>query len=419
MPAHPFAEALESRTFLAHGLSATYFDHADFTAAGHQRIDANVALDAPNHGWPAPGIKGNTYSVRWHGLVRPTSTATYTFHLGHSEGARLWVAGKPLVDSWAPGVRRSESGSIRLLKNRFYDIRVEYFDKLRDGFIALTWSTPTLSQRPIPTSKLTAYDTRFAAIGDYGYGNVIHGHTAKLVKSWAPEFIITAGDNNYPAGEASTIDAHVGQYYHEYIKPYKGIYGAGARINRFFPSLGNHDWNSTAGAKPYLDYFSVPRYYDFAWGPIHFFMLDSDEHEPDGTSARSKQAQWFKQKITASTSPFDVVVFHHPAYSSGDHGSSEYMRWPFKAWGADVVISGHDHNYERLIEDGLPYFVDGAASGARGMGTVIPGSIVRNDTYGGALLIEATDSIITFQYQLDGGEVLDTFTTDANAAQRA
>jgi len=414
----PLAEALESRTLLAHGLSASYFNNPDFTSADLQRIDAAPSFDLTNHARPAPEIKGNTYAIRWTGLLEPTSTKTYTFHIRHSEGVRLWVAGQLIIDDWNPGPRRSNEGSIRLLKNHFYDVRLEYFDKLRDGALTLTWSTPSSDLAPIPTSKLTAYDTHFAAIGDYGYPDKYERLTSTLVKSWAPEFIVTVGDNNYPDGQASTIDKNVGQWYHNYIHPYKGNFGAGANINRFFPTLGNHDWSSTDKAKPYLDYFSVPRYYDFVWGPIHFFMLDSDEHEPDGNSATSKQGQWFHQQISASTSPFNLVLFHHPAYSSGEHGSSGRMQWPFKEWGADAVLSGHDHDYERLIIDKLVYFVDGAGSGARDIGSGIPGSVYRNNTPGGALLIQATDKLITFQYQLTTGSVLDTYTVDANAAQR-
>jgi hypothetical protein len=65
-------------------------------------------------------------------------------------------------------------------------------------------------------------------------------------------------------------------------------------VNQFFPTLGNHDWY-TPGAQPYLDYFHLPgneRYYDFVWGPVHFFAIDSDENEPDGVNQSSVQAKW-------------------------------------------------------------------------------------------------------------------------------
>ena len=60
----------------------------------------------------------------------------------------------------------------------------------------------------------------FAVIGDFGLAGNNELEVANLVKSWNPDFIITTGDNNYELGESSTIDANIGQYYHDYIYPY-------------------------------------------------------------------------------------------------------------------------------------------------------------------------------------------------------
>ena len=98
---------------------------------------------------------------------------------------------------------------------------------------------------------------QFAAIGDYGLAGRVEMDVSNLVKSWNPDFVITLGDNNYEYGEASTIDKNIGQYYHAFISPYAGSFGTGDTVNRFFPALGNHDW-LTAGAQPYLDYFTLP-----------------------------------------------------------------------------------------------------------------------------------------------------------------
>ncbi|HEV2706288.1 MAG TPA: hypothetical protein VGV59_10215, partial [Pyrinomonadaceae bacterium] len=107
----------------------------------------------------------------------------------------------------------------------------------------------------------------FAVIGDFGSGNANEQEVATLVKSWNPDFIITVGDNNYPDGEAATMDANVGKFYHEYMHPYSGSFGAGASENRFWPSVGNRDYENTVGLplQPYLNYFTLPgneRYYD-------------------------------------------------------------------------------------------------------------------------------------------------------------
>ena len=201
----------------------------------------------------------------------------------------------------------------------------------------------------------------FAVVGDYGSGSKNEGNVEAMVASWTPEFIITAGDNNYDTGSAATIDAHIGQFYHSYIGDYTGAYGAGAASNQFFPSLGNHDWY-TSNAQPYLDYFNLPgneRYYSFTWGSAALFAIDSDPNEPDGVADDSAQAAWLENALANSTSCWNIVYFHHAPYSSGPHGSTASMQWPFEAWGADAVLAGHDHTYERLLVGSIPYFVNG------------------------------------------------------------
>jgi tartrate-resistant acid phosphatase type 5 len=279
-----------------------------------------------------------------------------------------------------------------------------------------TW-TPSATFTSIPTDTPTPTPvppTRFAVIGDYGAISAPERDVANLINSWNPDFIITVGDNNYPSGSASTIDRAIGQYFHAYIYPYHGEFGAGAAENRFFPTLGNHDW-LTDGAQPYLDYFSLPnneRYYDFVWGPVHFFMLDSDSNEPDGVSSSSIQAQWLKAQMSTSTSLWNLVVFHHAPYSSGLHGSTTWMRWPFQEWGASAVLSGHDHTYERLEENEIPYFVNGVGGGAiYNFTEVVAGSQVRYNSDYGAMLVTADLHTITFQFITRRGEQIDTYTS--------
>jgi len=280
--------------------------------------------------------------------------------------------------------------------------------------LAANTFTPTASLTPLPTPTIEP-PIRFAVIGDYGEAGIGEKEVSDLVHSWNPDFIITVGDNNYPNGEASTIDQNIGQYYHDYIYPYKGIYDPGSKTNRFFPSLGNHDW-LTAGAKPYLSYFSLPGnglYYNFLWGPVEFFAIDSDYHDPAGITATSRQATWLKDALAVSSAPWKIVYFHVPPYSSGSvHGSTPELQWPFKQWGASAVLTGHDHTYERIIVDGFPYFVDGL--GGKGKysfsSTPIPGSQVRYASDYGAMLVTANSRSITFEFFNGQNQLIDTYT---------
>jgi tartrate-resistant acid phosphatase type 5 len=272
--------------------------------------------------------------------------------------------------------------------------------------------TETATQLPVPTDTPQPVGVRFAVIGDFGEGNQAEADVAALVHGWKPDIIITVGDDNYPSGAADTIDAHIGQYYHDYIYPYTGTYGPGAAENRFFPTLGNHDWYSDA-AKPYFDYFTLPgneRYYEFTRGPVHFFALDSDSSEPDGVGKTSVQAAWFKQAIAVSTSRWNVVFFHHAPYTSGMHGNTNWMQWPFAAWGADAVLSGHDHTYERLQVDGIPYFVNGLGGGPiYAFPIIVPESQFRYDDNYGAMLVTATTTEMNFEFYNRKGELIDSY----------
>jgi len=252
----------------------------------------------------------------------------------------------------------------------------------------------------------------FAVIGDYGEGSKYGGRVARLVNSWNPDFIATVGDNNYPKGSAGTIDENVGQFYSRYIYNYRGSYGEGASERRFFPTPGHVDWD-TDNLKPYLDYFDLPgneRYYDFTRGPVHVFMLDTDEREPDGASVDSRQAMWLKKGLAQSDKPWKIVMGQHAPYTSHKVEDIYRMRWPFARWGANAAIFGYYHVYERLMVDGIPYFIDGAGgTWISGFGEIDSHSRFRYNRGYGAMAIVADPRQITFGFINSWGRVVDTF----------
>ena len=256
---------------------------------------------------------------------------------------------------------------------------------------------------------------RFVAIGDYGSGSHNERDVALVVDSWRPDFIVTVGDNNYPEGSADTIDHNIGQFFHQYIAPYKGKFGSGGSTNRFFPIPGHRDWDGDS-LRPYLDYFTLPgneRYYDLVWGPVHLFMLDTDDREPDGVSPDSIQGRWLEQKLKQSTQPWNLVLAHHAPYTSHKVEDVKYMRWPFKAWRVDAVLSGFFHVYERLLIDGLPYFVNGAGGlWVSDFGEIDDHSQFRYREDYGAMVVEANDSRIIFRFVNRHGEIIDRYELD-------
>ncbi len=243
--------------------------------------------------------------------------------------------------------------------------------------------------------------TRFVLLGDFGFDDANELAVAGLVKAWSPDFIVTLGDNSYPDSTPQTIDETIGKYYSDFIFPYRGQYGAGATEQRFYACLGNHDWD-VGNVKAHTDYFDLPgneRYWEIAKGPVRFFCVDSDTREPDGTTPGSLQGAWLQQRLGAARDPFRIVVFHHPAHSSGFHGSQTYMQWPFEAWGASAVYTGHDHDYERFDfgPGSIPYVVQGTGGAdLRPMSTSRAGSVIAYSDKHGATFVEADERYAVF-----------------------
>ncbi len=261
-------------------------------------------------------------------------------------------------------------------------------------------SAPARPRTEAPTAPSLPPRYTFAVIGDYGTQDASEAAVAKLVKGWSPAFIVTTGDNIYPHG-GGDYDLAIGAFYADYIGSYKGRAGAGSMQNRFWPSPGNHDWAGNEDLEKYRAFFTLPegpggeRYYDVALDPeglAHLYVLDSDPHEPDGIDASSKQAAWLRERLAANanTSCFHLVAFHHPPFTTlTGHGPSPALRWPFKSWGADLVLSGHNHHYERMVIDGLTYVISGNGGAHLYEHRSAPGpeSVFFDDTHFGALRV--------------------------------
>lgn len=255
----------------------------------------------------------------------------------------------------------------------------------------------------------------FGLIGDFGNGSTEEAAVASKLKSFAPQFVLTLGDNNYLTGSVADMDRAIGRDYHAFIKYPANSTSAyrnqGASQINFYPVVGNHDWD--AGIDNHSHYYTFPkantRYYDVVRGPVHFLLLDSDPREPDGVSATSKQATWLKSAMAQSTAPWKLVLTHHPPYASD--GASAAMRWPFAQWGATAVLSGHAHLYEQGSVGGLNYFVNGLGgedihTGATAIATT---RLLFDDDYG-FMLADADDSSLRLRFITRTGQVIDSVT---------
>lgn len=253
-------------------------------------------------------------------------------------------------------------------------------------------------------------------IGDPGVDNANQAAVASMVAGWAPDQLVLLGDNYYSsAGGSGTgkFDRTVGKYYCGFLAGAASgpnCAGGTSPTNRLWPIAGNHEY-SDAGISNYLGYFSLPgneRWYDVRMGPVHFFMLDSDEALRNSADMAAQKA-WLQPAMAASDAPFKVVAVHHPPYTSSARGPYAGMRWPFREWGADLVLNGHDHYYERLEVDGLPYVVNGIGgqSVTAFPATAVAQSRAHYSGSNGAMRITATDALLTAEFLSVDGAVRD------------
>ena len=269
-----------------------------------------------------------------------------------------------------------------------------YYDARESGANApqLVVTTAASTTTTIPPSTSTtgpASDPVLVGAGDIaGCSSAGDEATAKLLDG-IPGTVFTAGDNAYGNGTAA-----------EFANCYGPSWGR--HRGRTRPSPGNHDYN-TAGAAGYYGYFGASAgdpakgYYSYDIGSWHVVAVNSSCSAVGGCGAGSPQERWLRADLAASTKPCTVAYWHHPLFTSGSHAPSTEMRPIFQALydnNAEVVVSGHNHQYERFA----PQAPNGALDSARGVrefvagmggishysfGAIQPNSQARNsDTYG-------------------------------------
>jgi hypothetical protein len=195
---------------------------------------------------------------------------------------------------------------------------------------------------------------RFAVIGDSGTGGEpqyrIGEALAEAHARFPFDLVLMLGDNIYGADRAADMER-------KFTRPYKALLDAGVV---FRATLGNHDDPSQRFFAPF--HMEGRRYYTYrcAGDSVRFFVLDSTYMTPE-------QVTWLEDALRTTRERWKICYFHHPIYSTGGtHGSDVGLRQTleplFVAHDVDVVLSGHDHFYERLRpQHGVQYFVSGSA----------------------------------------------------------
>lgn len=315
----------------------------------------------------------------------------------------------------------------------------------------------------------SAMPTRIWVIGDSGRGNLdqikVYEGYKKFTGDRYTDLWLMLGDNAYYEGS-----------YQEYQDRFFNIYTPLLRQTVVWPSLGNHDGysvNTPAQTGSYYENFTLPAageaggvasgteaYYSYNYGNIHFVVLDA--HDVD-RSATGAMAQWLEADLAANQSDWLIAYWHHPPYTKGTHDSDNPDGGDFELvemrenilpileqHGADLVLNGHSHNYERskfidghygysdsysdalyakntgsgdvysdasayskaqpaVAHSGTVYVVAGASAAAYG-GTLDHPVMYRSFNKIGSLVIDVDHLVLNAKYIDESGTVQDAFT---------
>src|SRR6478609_8274208 len=224
-------------------------------------------------------------------------------------------------------------------------------------FAPPAFAAPATPDLPLKL-PLKPNSVRFAVIGDSGTGDLPQLQVAQEMEAYRQivsfSFVLMLGDNIYGGDRPR-------DFTRKFEEPYKRLLDAGVK---FYASLGNHDNPNERLYK--LFNMEGKRYYSFKpeRASVRFFALDSNYID-------DKQLTWLDQQLADSGSDWKICFFHHPPYSSGEtHGSAvlqrEKLEPVFVKHGVNVVLSGHEHFYERLKpQKGIQYFILGNSAKVR------------------------------------------------------
>ncbi|MGE0711769.1 MAG: metallophosphoesterase [Planctomycetota bacterium] len=209
--------------------------------------------------------------------------------------------------------------------------------------------TPRYELRTAPASGVR--DFSFLVVGDSGMNNQVQYDIAARMDQEDADFFLHTGDVVYPIGG---LGAAVQEYNLRFFKPYE-------KLLRRMPAwlvVGNHDLYGLYG-QPFKDTFTLPPngggslleelYYSFEWGDAKFVAIEANSTFQ--FVQVGAHMDWLRRELAQNTKKWLIVFFHPPLYSAGQHGDNHALQQVlgplFESYGVDLVLTGHDHDYER------------------------------------------------------------------------
>jgi acid phosphatase len=245
--------------------------------------------------------------------------------------------------------------------------------------------------------------TGIIAIGDFGVGGERQRHVGASVRAFEErnpaQLLLTLGDNDYTRARA---------FQTSWEASFGWLAGAGLRVAG---TLGNHDFKIVRGRYEFRALEMPGAYYTRKIGDVQLFVLNSNAIVP-------RQTHWLRNALAASTARWKIAALHHPPYTCGGHEGSVAAQ---RAWGplfernrVRLVLSGHDHNYQRFApRRGVTYVVDGGGGAAvyalRACARSHPRRVAGRASHG-FLYLEASPEELSVRGVALDGTTLDRFT---------
>jgi hypothetical protein len=339
----------------------------DLTHALGDRTNGALGIDeacAVTHGEGPPGaptpfrrrpylqqVTARSARINWISATDPPATVVVTTPAGEPVGSAAAVADDSVPASESTRLWTAPVAGLSPDTTYCYEVKAGDVTWRRAGF----HTAPAAGQgRPV----------RFVAFGDSGTGSADQLAAYDQMRTVPFDFLIHTGDIGYGSGTASELQRYFFDVYADALEDFAA-----------FPTSGNHEYNS-ADAKPFRQAFDLPtnggqdgaeRWYSFDWGDAHFVALDTER-------TGAVQAAWLEADLAANQRPWTIVYGHRPPYSSGEHGNDggfqRYFIPLLEKYKVPLVLSGHDHDYERTkVMNGVTYVVTGGGgAGTRDMG---------------------------------------------------
>ncbi|MEO8290255.1 MAG: metallophosphoesterase [Gaiellaceae bacterium] len=230
--------------------------------------------------------------------------------------------------------------------------------------------------------------TRILAVGDFGVGGPTERALGASMKAWEAghpaNLLVTLGDNDYTESPAA--------FRRNWNDAFAWRAAAGLGVAG---SLGNHDVRVQGGRYEFETLAMPGPYYVRSFPELDLFVLNSN-------AVGTRQTNWLRNHLSASTATWKVVVFHHPAYTCGGYLSNPAVvsRWVplFRQYGVALVLAGHDHNYQRFApRNGVTYVVHGGGGAhlydLRSCPTSYPKRVFAREAHGFMYLVAKAGSL--------------------------